>query len=93
MFSRIVDLHRINVLLRRLERKAQHEIMHRLGCLNVINPLKISFDYSLCLKYLDNRIVLISIEWTRTSSRTSSQASTRSASSCRLHIWFIWAAR
>ena len=61
MFSRIVDLYRIDVLLRSLERKAQHEIMHRLGCLNVINPLKISFDYNLCLKYLDNRIVLISV--------------------------------
>lgn len=61
MFSRIVDLYRIDILLRSLERKAQHEIMHRLGCLNVINPLKISFDYSLCLKYLDNRIVLISM--------------------------------
>ena len=61
MFSRIVDLYRIDVLLRSLERKAQHEIMHRLGCLNVINPLKISFDYNLCLKYLDNRILLISV--------------------------------
>lgn len=61
MFSRIVDLYRIDILMRSLERKAQHEIMHRLGCLNVINPLKISFDYSLCLKHLDNRIVLISM--------------------------------
>ena len=34
MFSQIVDPHRIDVFLRSLERKAQTEIMHRLGYLD-----------------------------------------------------------
>ena len=36
MFSRVVDLYRIDILLRSLERKAQHEIMRRLGCLKIV---------------------------------------------------------
>jgi hypothetical protein len=59
MFSRIVDTHMIDVLLRNLDRRAQQEIMRRLGYLNVINPLKCSFDYVISLKYLDNRTLLI----------------------------------
>lgn len=59
MFSRIKDLHNMDILLRSVETRAQQDIIHRLGYLNVINPLKISFDYILSLKYLDNRILLI----------------------------------
>ena len=61
MFSRIADLHRLDILLRNLDRRTQQEVMKRLGCLNMINPLKISFDYVLCLKYLDNRMLLIAL--------------------------------
>lgn len=60
-FSRIVDTHSIDVLLRNLERRTQQEIMKRLGYLNVINPLKCNFDYVLSLKHLDNRIILIAL--------------------------------
>lgn len=55
MFSRIKDLHNMDLILRTLSTKAQLEIFKRIGCLNLINPLKISFDYVLCLKYQDNR--------------------------------------
>jgi hypothetical protein len=61
MFCRIVDIHRMDVLLRHLDRRAQQEVIRRIGCLNLINPLKPSFDYALCLKYLDNRILLITL--------------------------------
>ena len=61
MFSRIVDSHMIDVILRNLERRSQQEIMKRLGYLNVMNPLKCSFDYVISLKYLDNRILLIAL--------------------------------
>jgi hypothetical protein len=61
MFSRIVDVHRMDVLLRHMDRRAQQEVVKRIGCLNLINPLKCSFDYALCLKYLDNRILLIAL--------------------------------
>lgn len=45
----------MDLILRTLSTKAQLEIFKRIGCLNLINPLKISFDYVLCLKYQDNR--------------------------------------
>lgn len=61
MFSRIVDIHRMDILLRHLDRRAQQEVIKRIGCLNLINPLKPSLDYALCLKYLDNRILLIAL--------------------------------
>jgi hypothetical protein len=61
LFSRILDLHNMDLVLRNLDRRAQQEIIRRLGYLNVINPLKISFDYVLCLKYLDNRVLLIAL--------------------------------
>jgi hypothetical protein len=61
MFSRIVDIHRMDVLLRHLDRRTQQDVIKRLGCLNLINPLKCSYDYVLCLKYFDNRILLIAL--------------------------------
>jgi len=61
MFSRIVDLHMMDVLLRHLDGRTQQEVLRRLGCLNVINPLKISFDYVFKLSYLDNRVLLIAL--------------------------------
>ena len=59
MFSRIKDLHRMDMILRHLDSKAQQEIVSRLGPLNLLNPLKISFDYVLPFKYLDNRIMFV----------------------------------
>jgi hypothetical protein len=61
LFSRIKDLHNLDILIRYLDKKAQQEIIKRLGCLNVLNPLKISFDYVLSLKFLDNRILLVAL--------------------------------
>jgi hypothetical protein len=61
LFSRIKDLHNMDMLLRNLDIRGQQDIVRKLGYLNVINPLKISFDYVLSLKYLDNRILLISL--------------------------------
>lgn len=61
MFSRIVDIHKMDILLRHLDRRTQQEVMRRIGCLNLINPLKCSFDYVLCLKHLDNRVLLIAL--------------------------------
>lgn len=61
MFSRIYDLYRLDIVLRSIEPKAQQEVVRRLGYLNVINPLCISFDYIFSLKYLDNRILLIEL--------------------------------
>jgi hypothetical protein len=55
MFSRIKDIHNMDVVMRTLSTKAQLEVFKRLGCLNLINPLKISADYVLCLKFQDNR--------------------------------------
>lgn len=61
LFSRIVDIHRMDILLRHLDRRTQQEVMRRIGCLNVINPLKCSYDYQLSLKHLDNRVLLIAL--------------------------------
>lgn len=61
MFGRIKELHNIDLILRTMEHRTQQEILFRLGCLNVINPLKISMDYELSLKYLDNRILLVAL--------------------------------
>ena len=61
MFSRIYDLHRIDILLRSLDSRTQQNVLKRIGYLNVINPLKISFDYVLDLMFLDNRVMVISL--------------------------------
>ena len=61
LFSRIKDLHKLDILIRYLNKKAQQDIIKRIGCLNLMNPLKISFDYIFSLKYLDNRILLVSL--------------------------------
>lgn len=61
LFSRIKDLHNLDLLLRNLDIRGQQEIIKRLGYLNVLNPLKISFDFVLSLKYLDNRIIVVSL--------------------------------
>jgi len=59
LFSRIWDLHNFDVVMRALESDAQIEVVSRLGFLNVVNPLKPSGDYSIYLRYLDNRIMLV----------------------------------
>ena len=61
MFSRIVDLHNIDIVLRNLDSRTQQDVVRRIGYLNLMNPLKISFDYMLHLKYLDNRILLVAL--------------------------------
>ena len=58
MHCRIRDLWNMDMLLRTLDITAQREILLRLGCLNVLNPLKLAFDYCISLRHLDNRILL-----------------------------------
>lgn len=61
MFSRIKDLHRMDIVLRNLNTNAQNEVVNRLGYLNVMCPLKISFDYVISLKHNDNRRILVDL--------------------------------
>lgn len=61
MFSRIKDLHNMDLVLRNLHTNAQRDIIRRIGCLNLINPLKIAFDYVFPLKYLENRILVVTL--------------------------------
>ena len=58
LLSRIRDLHNMDQLMKTLTPKAQREVTSRLGYLNVINPLKLSFDYHISMKHLDERILL-----------------------------------
>lgn len=60
-FNRIWDLHNFDYLLRSISKKAQNDIVSRLGWLNVFNPLKPSFEYNISLKYVDGRILLVSL--------------------------------
>lgn len=59
--SRIQDLHNFDYIMKRLSYEAQQEIILRLGWLNVINPLKPSFDYCISLVNLDSRILLVTL--------------------------------
>jgi Ran GTPase-activating protein (RanGAP) involved in mRNA processing and transport len=58
LFSRIRDLYNMDQLLKGLPPKTQREVLRRLGCLNVLNPLKLAFDYHISMKHLDERILL-----------------------------------
>lgn len=59
IFSRIFDLHHLDILLRYLKMEAQQKVISTLGYLNIINPLKVGFDYVIDLRYWDNRILLV----------------------------------
>ena len=59
MFSRIYDLEHLDIILRYLKSEAQQKVINSLGYLNIINPLKIGFDYVINLRYLDNRMLLV----------------------------------
>lgn len=61
MFSRIYDIYNMDTILRNLDSRIQQDVIIKLGCLNLINPLKISYDYILCLKYFDNRKLLVDL--------------------------------
>jgi hypothetical protein len=58
MFSRLKDLGNMDVLLRSCQKQAQRMILKRLGCLNVLNPLKLALDYKISLMHIDERILL-----------------------------------
>ena len=60
-FNRIWDLYNFDYLLRSVSKIAQNDIVLRLGWLNVFNPLKPSFEYNISLKYVDGRILLVSL--------------------------------
>jgi hypothetical protein len=61
LFSRLKDVHRLNEVMRRLPVKGQNELALRLGYLNIINPLLVTFHYELDLKHWDNRRMLVDI--------------------------------
>eukprot|EP00605_Chrysophyceae_sp_TOSAG23-4_P002782 GSChrysophyteH1.ASY1.ANO1.3066.1 assembled CDS len=61
MFGRIKDLHNMDMLLRNVELKTQREILNRLGCLNVLNPLKLALNYQIPLVHLDYRVLLTTL--------------------------------
>ena len=61
MFSRIKNLESFDVIMRHLTAPAVQELVHKLGWLNILNPLKPSHDYILCQKYWDNRITTLKI--------------------------------
>ena len=59
LFSRIWDLHNMDVILRAMGAAGQKEVLLRLGCLNVLNPLKPALDYSVHMKHRDCRVLLM----------------------------------
>jgi hypothetical protein len=61
VFSRIYDLYNMDLIMRNLDARTQKELLRRLGCLNVMNPLKIASDYVFNLRYLDFRILLVAL--------------------------------
>lgn len=61
VFSRIKDLHNVDIVLRSLQTKTQQEIFKRIGCLNLVNPLKIAADYVFSLRYQDNRSLMVAL--------------------------------
>lgn len=63
LFSRIWDLHNFETIMRSLNTnpQAQHQIMMRLGCLNIVNPLKPNLNFNLTLKYVDHRNLVHSL--------------------------------
>ena len=58
MIGRISDLHNFELIMRSLPVIVQNEIISKVGWLNLFNPLKPAFNYILCLKYWDNRILI-----------------------------------
>ena len=60
-FSRIWDLHNFDIIMRNIKKHAQNDVINKLGWLNIFNPLKPSFDYSISLKYADSRLLLVSL--------------------------------
>ena len=61
MFGRTKDLYNMDILLRNTDKITQREIINRLGCLNVFNPLKLAFDYKISMLHLDERILLTTL--------------------------------
>jgi len=62
MFSRVKDLHNFDTLMRNTaDIKVQREILSRLGCLNVINPLKLALNYLIPMLCMDYRILLTTL--------------------------------
>lgn len=59
LFSRIYDLHNMDVVLRPLWPEAQNDVIYRLGFLNVMNPLKPALDYEIHMLHQDNRRMLV----------------------------------
>ena len=61
LFSRLFDLHNMDIILKQVSTDAQREIINRLGYLNVINPLKPAMDYQIYMVYPDERKMLVNL--------------------------------
>jgi hypothetical protein len=61
LFGRLWDLWNFDIIMRQLNQKAQYEVILRLGWLNIINPLKPSFDYIIKLMKQEDRILLVTL--------------------------------
>jgi hypothetical protein len=59
LFSRVYDLHNMDIVLRPLWPEAQNDVIYRLGFLNVMNPLKPALDYEIHMLHQDNRRMLV----------------------------------
>lgn len=58
MFSRLVELHNFESILRHVSASAVQDVLNKLGVLNCLNPLKPCLDLRLKLKYMDNRVLV-----------------------------------
>ena len=61
LFSRISDLHNVDAVVRALSKRAQDEVLTRVGWLNLFNPLKPAFAYVVPLTFWDNRTLVATL--------------------------------
>ena len=47
LFSRLWDLHNMDIILKQMTSEGQMEVIRRLGYLNIMNPLKPGMDYNI----------------------------------------------
>ena len=61
LFGRISDLHNIDAVVRALSKRAQDEVIARVGWLNLFNPLKPAFAYVVPLTFWDSRTLVATL--------------------------------
>jgi hypothetical protein len=58
-FSRVYDLYNFDIILRKLSRQACYLVFKCLGVMNIMNPLKPSFDYVLPMNQYESRHFIV----------------------------------